>query len=292
MRTSKCGSAGHGGKGDRGCAGYAPGQARPSGLPPLPSKTTPLPPLPPGGVPSPSCRLNSSPYRSMTRHSSSTSALPCMRKGKLVPLHPVKRGDTLAARTEDMASTEPSRPMLQASSAVLELARRAEEVLRVGLWSVRKLPENPDIPLVYLNEEEGRVEVEPPQEVLDELHIDDGSPTAAHLEATEPPEHEACSEERDAQEDDGSPVFRRIILGAKAEVPLRMARDILDAVREDLGLFEQVQERFSESPEESCFRLDDSLDEELATVALSMQPGEVSEVLGTEAGMQILLRVR
>ena len=28
-----------------------------------------------------------------------------------------------------------------------------------------------------------------------------GSPTAAHLEATEPPEHEAWSEERDAQED-------------------------------------------------------------------------------------------
>ncbi|CAE7471792.1 unnamed protein product [Symbiodinium necroappetens] len=289
MRTSKRGSAGHGGQGDRGYTGYAPGQARPSGLPPLPSKT---PPLPPGGVPSPSCRLNPSPYRSMTRHSSSTSALPCMRKGKLVPLHPVKRGDTLAARTEDMASTEPSGRPLQASSVLVALALRAEEVLRVGLWSVRKLPENPEIPLVYLNEEEGRVEVEPPQEVLDELHIDDGSPTAAHLEATEPPEHEAWSEERDAQEDDGSPVFRRIILGAKAEVPLRMARDILDAVREDLDLFEQVQERFSESPEESCFRLDDSFDEELATVALSMQPGEVSEVLGTEAGMQILLRVR
>ena len=57
-------------------------------------------------------------------------------------------------------------------------------------------------------------------------------------------------------------MFRRIILGAKAEarnletkkghllllvrhlhssqVPLRMARDILDAVREDIALFEQA----------------------------------------------------
>ena len=99
--------------------------------------------------------------------------------------------------------------MIEASSSVLDVARRAEEapgschfrsrltsttvchvqVLRVGAWSVRKLPENPDIPLawqqvcvqwfciacarlcrehspkrlarqcqVYLNEDEGRVE--------------------------------------------------------------------------------------------------------------------------------------
>ncbi|CAE7215882.1 unnamed protein product [Symbiodinium pilosum] len=274
MRTSKRGGAGHG---DR---GYAPAQARASGLPPLPTKKTPPPP----GVPSP-CRLSPSPYQSMTRHSSSTSALPCMRKGKLVPLHPVKRGDAIAARTEDMASTEPSRAMGQASSAVLDLARMAEEVLRVGAWSVRKLPENPDIPLVYLNEEEGLVEVQPPQEVLDELQINEsGSPILQ-----EPLEREEPSEQ---EEVDGSPVFRRIILGAKAEVPLRMARDILDAVREDVGLFQQVQERFSDSPEESFLRLDDGLEEELVTVALSMQPGEVSEVLGTEAGMQILLRVR
>ncbi|CAE6972705.1 unnamed protein product [Symbiodinium natans] len=277
----------------RGFAGYASRQARASGLPPLPSKKTPPPPQ--GGTPSPSCRLSSSPYRSMTRHSNSTSALPCMRKGKLDPLHPVKRGDAFTARTQDMASTEPSRPMIEASSSVLDVARRAEEVLRVGAWSVRKLPENPDIPLVYLNEDEGRVEVEPPQEVLDDLQIDDlGSPAGPQLEAVEPPECEAPSGERGVQEEepDESPVFRRIILGAKAEVPLRMARDILDAVREDLGLFEQVQERFSDSPEETFFRLDDELDEELAAVALSMQPGEVSEVLGTEAGMQILLRVR
>ena len=63
-----------------------------------------------------------------------------------------------------------SRPMLQASPAVLDLAGRAQEaaversegiaasassqlpsqVLRVGAWSVRKLPENPEIPLAGL----------------------------------------------------------------------------------------------------------------------------------------------
>jgi len=207
-------------------------------------------------------------------------------KGKLVPL-PVKRGDARAARTEDMASTEPSRPMVQASSKVLELARRAEEVLHVGAWSVRKLPDNPEIPLVYLNEEEGRVEVEPPREVLDELQIDSGP--RGDEDADDPLGERSLPQEEEAEE---SPLFRRIVLGAKAEVPLRMARDILDAVREDCGLFEEVQKRFSDMPEETFLRIEDDMDEELAAVASSMQPGEVSDVLGTEAGMQILLRVR
>ncbi|CAJ1363744.1 unnamed protein product [Effrenium voratum] len=228
------------------------------GLPPLPSKRAPPPP---GGGPA-----HGAPYRAgLTRRSSSTSALR-KSKGRLSPL-------VRSARTDEMASTEPSRAMCQASSKVLELARRAEEVLKVGEWSVRKLPDNPEITFVYLNEAEGRVEVEAPREVMDELL-------------------EGGQEDSPKQEDpEERPLFRRILL-AKAEVPLRMARDILEAIREDVNIFEQVQQRFSDTPDEPLLGLEDDLGEELEAVAQAMQPGEVSDVLGTEAGMQILLRVR
>lgn len=235
-----------------------PGQG---GLPPLPKR-----PSPPAGVPSP----GGSAYRaSLTRRSHSASVL--CQKGRLSPLKPV------GPRTEEMASTEPTR-LCQASSKVLELARQAEEVLKVGDWSVRKLPDNPEIAFVYLNEQEGRVEVQAPQQVI--LDLQSEGQGGLETECLEDPNEEP------------SPKYRRILLGAKTEVPLRMARDILEAIREDVGIFEQVQQRFSDLPDEALLSLEDDLGEELEAVALSMRPGEVSEVLGTEAGMQILLRVQ
>eukprot|EP00913_Durusdinium_trenchii_P009913 g9304.t1 len=230
------------------------------GLPPLPSKR----PSPPAGFPAPA---GSATRAALARRSHSASAL--RHKGRLSPLK-------VAARTEGMASTEPAR-LCHASSKVLDLARQAEEVLQVGDWSVRKLPDNPELAFVYLNEREGRVEVQAPQQVIDELEAE-----GREEEGPDDPDVETAEE----------PLYRRILLGAKTEVPLRMARDILEAIREDPSIFEQLQGRFSDLPEESLLSLEDGLGEELEAVALQMQPGEVSEVLGTEAGMQILLRVQ
>eukprot|EP00435_Cladocopium_sp_Y103_P017634 s175_g4.t1 len=194
-------------------------------------------------------------------------------------LSPLKHAVT--ARTEEMASTEPSR--LHTSQKVMDLARQAEEVLKVGEWSVRKLPDNPEIAFVYLNEQEGRVEVQAPPEVIQELQDEGLRPRDG--------QNDDLLEEASA-EPEPCPLYRRILLGAHTEVPLRMARDILEAIREDVDIFQEVQQRFSDLPDEALLSLEDDLGEELEAVALAMQPGELSEVLGTEAGMQILLRVR
>ena len=43
-------------------------------------------------------------------------------------------------------------------------------------------------------------------------------------------------------------LYRHLDVAAccECQVPLRMARDILEAIREDVGIFEQVQQRFSD----------------------------------------------
>lgn len=238
------------------------------GLPPLPGKR----PSPPTGVPSPNGA-----YCGSIRRSHSATAI--RYKGAAPRLSPLKHAG-VHARTEEMASTEPT-SRSRSSLKVLDLARQAEEVLKVGDWSVRKLPDNPEIAFVYLNEQEGRVEVQAPTEVIQELQ-DEGLPAADGQN----------DEEEPSAEPEPCPLYRRILLGAHTEVPLRMARDILEAIREDVDIFQEVQQRFSDLPDEALLSLEDDLGEELEAVALAMQPGEVSEVLGTEAGMQILLRVR
>eukprot|EP00931_Biecheleriopsis_adriatica_P109156 TRINITY_DN83411_c0_g1_i1.p1 TRINITY_DN83411_c0_g1~~TRINITY_DN83411_c0_g1_i1.p1 ORF type:complete len:312 (-),score=73.10 TRINITY_DN83411_c0_g1_i1:25-921(-) len=258
-------------------------------LPPLPPKR----PTPPGG-PSPGgpARDGSrgrNPYQQAAvsvarkvRRSSSLSAMPKMPTGaKLSPLPPEQRSrgtESAAARTQAMATSDPS-PMAPASAAVLDLARGAEEVLRIGEWSVRKLPQNiEDISLVYLNEEEGRVEVNPPRELVDALENED--------------EGDALAAEEVNDSEGKEPLFQRILLGKNTEAPLRMARDILEAIREDISIFNEVQERFSEAPDEPIIGLGDGLGEELEDVILALKPGELSDVLATEAGMQILLRIQ
>ncbi|CAE8664551.1 unnamed protein product [Polarella glacialis] len=329
----------------------------PSGaaLPPLPhrsSSSTKLPPRP-GGVPSPGAPMRAmakgsihDAYKQVAllkrapRRANSMSSLQRLPPGhgRLPSLRLRHGGDSWNGReppagTEGMASTDPC-PLAPSPAALLDLVRGAEEVLRVGAWSVRKMPDNTEIGLVYLNEECGRVEVEPPQEVLDALELDDeggDSASFAEDEATtaggaassstgsqansghsgpigvlsaysdcqnkERPQEqpqEAVEEPAEDAEQPPSPRFLRIILGAKTEVPLKMARDILEAIQEDPSIFEQVKQRFCDVPGEPALALGviSGLGKELEEEATLLALGEVSDVLATEAGMQILLRVR
>lgn len=202
----------------------------------------------------------------------------------------------------------------------------AQEVLRVGPWSVRQGADG----LVYVNVERGTTQMEPPKEVLEELGVDDeddedrtdvgdeprpassaGSASAGGtasaggfqstgggfnstgggFNSTRGSSRQASSAEVGENEAQGGGAkFRRILLGVGRDLPLAMARDILSACREDASIFEAARSRFSDVPKEADLDFD-KLHEELAGVAAAMAPGEVSEVIGTEAGMQILLRV-
>jgi hypothetical protein len=93
-------------------------------------------------------------------------------------------------------------------------------------------------------------------------------------------------------------------------MPLKMARDILAALQEDGSLFGEVQQRFSDVPSEPVLELRPGahgrpasplatpgakpppvLPQDLEEVARELRPGELSDVIGTSTGMQILLRV-
>lgn len=199
------------------------------------------------------------------------------------------------------------------AAAVLELARRGEEVFKIGEWSVRRL-DNADIGIVYLNETTGQVEVQPPTEVLDALDLDaeggdtggadpaegDAMPDAGQQEAADEATTlgaastaatSADEGEASAASAPGEAYFRRIILGAKTDMPLRMARDIHEALVEDPSLFVEVQRRFSDAPGEKLVSIGDGLGEELEAVAMGLRPGQVSDVIATDIGVQILLRV-
>lgn len=190
------------------------------------------------------------------------------------------------------------------------------EVLRIGSWSVRRPPAGDPIQSpIYVHLETGRVQREPPPEVLDELASDTNDSGGQHIVT---PEDER-EDELELQPEDvleasdlhapGPPRFRRIVLGARNDMPLRMARDILAALREDISMFDQIQQRFSDVPSEPVLELDSTLDgqpcsssaasgtpppqlpPDMEAVASVLQPGELSEVIGTSSGMQILLRV-
>jgi hypothetical protein len=161
----------------------------------------------------------------------------------------------------------------------------------------------------------GAVQTEPPQEVLAELANDDDFEAEQIEEGKEQGDNEDKEVELDealeAEAEDyfpsgsrpassssrpasGSapPRFRRIVLGAGNVMPLR------------------IQQRFSDSPSEPVLELRlgangrpasplaapgappmPLVPPELEPVAAVLQPGELSEVVGTDAGMQILLRV-
>jgi hypothetical protein len=167
-----------------------------------------------------------------------------------------------------------------------------EELMRVGSWSIRRRS-GQDPGLVFVNVETGRAQSEPPQEVLAELDMEDndGRSRGGHdrpgsgrdKPATTPDESTPQSAESDAQ-------FSRILLGPDRGMPLAMARDILAAIREDATIFDMARKRFSDVPAETNFGLQ-AVPDELQGVAVTLGPGEFSGVIGTEVGMQILLRV-
>lgn len=82
--------------------------------------------------------------------------------------------------------------------------------------------------------------------------------------------------------------FRRIVLGTGNAMPLKMARDILSALSEDISLFDSVQQRFSDLPKEPALEM---LPPELEEAGSMLEPGELSKVIGTKSGMHILLRI-
>merc|ERR1711865_601605 len=89
---------------------------------------------------------------------------------------------------------------------------------------------------------------------------------------------------------DENPMFRRIVLGTGCDVPLRMARDILEALAEDVTLFQDVQRKFSDFPTEKPVELDELL-KTLEMGSLTIEKGQVSEAISSNIGVQILLRV-
>jgi len=166
-------------------------------------------------------------------------------------------------------SRPPSRPLVP--RVPLEQSEKpsmdeAVEVMQIGSWSVRR-PAQPDARPIFVDLRTGLSQEEPPEEVLRELAAD--------------------SEGGEAAEE---PSFRRIVLGNHNETPLMMARDILAALRDDASLFDQIQSRFSDTAAEPALELT-ALPKELVEVAAGLAPQELSDVLATEFGMQMILRV-
>lgn len=196
-------------------------------------------------------------------------------------------------------------------------AAQAKEMLRIGAWSVRRAPGGPDSGLLYVNVETGRAQREAPQEVCDELFVDEEEPeqdlgaslpsigggshsavsstsrpgTGAHRSSTGSRPGTSGSRGVRPSSPPCPAKFQRILLGNRQDLPLAMARDIHAALVEDSDLFEQLRERFSDAPLDEGLLDLDGLYDELETVAAALAPGQLSDVIATEAGMQILLRV-
>lgn len=183
-----------------------------------------------------------------------------------------------------VGTADSQKPVKSSSAMALD---KAEEVMCIGQWSVRKF-KDPEHGLVYVDTTTGHTRTDPPKEVLFALEIDhDGQ------EVTEGAEEVVAIQETSSpavNETPTSPRFRRIVLGSRHDVPLKMARDLLEAVREDITIFEQLQKRFSEFPSEPIFP-SARLSEAVENAARELNPGEISDVISTDAGMQILLRV-
>lgn len=171
-----------------------------------------------------------------------------------------------------------------------------EELLRVGPWSVRGAQAASG--LVYVNMDTGETTTLPPPEVLADLDLESESTNGQGDRVQQRTGRRRRTDATDQLCSDigahvpESPQFRRIILGHSREMPLAMARDILAALREDESLFGEVQRRFSDGPaHETNLEFGGDLPEELESAAAALRAGEFSNVIGTEAGMQILQRV-
>lgn len=191
-------------------------------------------------------------------------------------------------------SPKPTAPDRATTSA------RDLEVLRIGQWSVRR-PADPDARPIFVNLDTGISQEEPPEEVLRELAAEDDTEdqemnqtgtastrSCEDMAQTASTMNQTTSSHVSSQELS----FRRILLGERCEVPLMMARDILAALREDASLFDEVQKRFSDNAEEPPLQLGIDLPEDLEEAATGLGYNEISDVIATPSGMQILLRVQ
>lgn len=179
-----------------------------------------------------------------------------------------------SSRTSSRTS---SRPGSASRSGITAAALdTSSEILRVSKWSVRKLEQSANAGvLIYVYLPTGQAQEEPPAEVLKEL-------------AKAQPEDIGMPEDIDIPEADPGPLFRRIVLGNGCDH--RMARDILEALHEDIALFADVQRKFSDFPKEAILQLDELL-KTLDMDSLTLDPGEMSEAINSNIGVQILLRV-
>jgi len=226
-------------------------------------------------------------------------------------------------RTIGKATAASAAALLSLSSSQDNLlggeADNAKEMLRIGKWSVRKAPGGSEAGLLYVNVETGRAQKEPPAEVLQELEMDEEEPTSdggrsAKVEESKsrrsrPGSRSSSRPGTASRRGDGSrpgsssgggsqpvalreaPKFRRILLGNSQDLPLRMARDIHGAIKEDLSFFDMAKKRYCDAPKEEVAFDMEGLPEELEAVAAALSPGEISGVVGTDMGMQIVLRV-
>jgi len=171
-------------------------------------------------------------------------------------------------------------------------ASQANELLRIGPWSIRRAPGGPDAGLLYVNVETGSAQKNPPAEVLEDLDMVHGASTENN-EDLGTDHHTAASSTSSSgiQGSERRSRFRRILLGNGHDVPLAMARDIHVALLEDSTIFEEVRRRFSDACDENGPVELEGLPGELQGVAEALDTGEISDVIGTEDGMQILLRV-
>lgn len=249
----------------------------------------------------------------------SGSLPPFERRKPRGDLHLPQRGAKLP-RNSGIVAGEGTRSGQTKTDDAASVAVNAEQVLQIGHWSVRRSADETIGP-VFVHMETGQAQWEPPPEVLAELATEESDDENAHevrdqdgctshrSGSGKQSDRDGCTSHRSSSSRPGSaskggrqalaplasPTFRRIVLGPKSELPLRMARDILAALREDPSIFDEVQRRFSEVPKEPLLELSKAgasgLPEELDSIAVALRCGELSEVIGTEAGMQILLRV-
>mmetsp|Transcript_2800 Transcript_2800/g.4339 ORF Transcript_2800/g.4339 Transcript_2800/m.4339 type:complete len:238 (+) Transcript_2800:51-764(+) len=193
-------------------------------------------------------------------HSSSLSALG-VRSDSAVTSHFGSRG------------RQTNHSMLANAGATAMALDNSVELIRLGGWSIQRLARGgPNSGLIYVHVASGHSQGVPPRDVLEELDMVE-QPDRIETELAEK-----------------GPLFRRIVLGCGFDVPYTMARDILEALREDVSLFADVQRKFSDFPAEPCLQLDELL-KTLDMSELTLEPGEVSDALRTEIGVQILLRV-
>merc|ERR1712216_640213 len=126
---------------------------------------------------------------------------------------------------------------------------------------------DPEFGLVFVHITSGRVQTDPPPELL------------AFLQD----ENKMAQEDQEAEE--RQPEYQRIFMSANKNVPqLLMAKDMVAAVRQGATPFAAIQQRFSDSREEGLLSALNCGSQELVTCARSLRVGQVSDPVVDKAG--------